>query len=86
MSVKTKEQIEKQIADEKARLEKLKKQLKAKEKVEAERARKERNHRLITIGAEVEKYCGEIKNLEAFSNYIRQYQQAIRGSQKDYLE
>lgn len=39
---------------------------------------KERNHRLIVLGGIVEKYCGQIVNLEAFEKYIEQYSYAIK--------
>ena len=54
MATKTKEVIQQQIENEKKRLEKLKKELKAKEKAEAEISRKKRNHRLIRIGGILE--------------------------------
>jgi hypothetical protein len=37
---------------------------------------------LIRIGAEVEAYCGEITDLDAFKDYLQQYSAAIRGTQK----
>ena len=80
-SRKTKEELEAQIENEKARLEKLRKQLKAKERAEAEKIRKERNHRLILIGGTIEKYCGEITDLEALDRYIQQYTNAIKRTQ-----
>lgn len=47
-----------------------------------EEARKARTKRLIRIGAEVEAYCGEITDLDAFKDYLQQYSAAIRGTQK----
>lgn len=49
---------------------------------EKEAARKARTKRLIRIGAEVEAYCGEITDLDAFKDYLQQYSAAIRGTQK----
>ena len=78
MANKTKAEIEQQIENEKARLEKLRKQLKAKEKAENEINRKKRNHRLIQVGGIVEKYCDEITDLEGFEEYIKKYSYAIK--------
>lgn len=50
--------------------------------IEKEAARKARTKRLIRIGAEVEAYCGEITDLDAFKDYLQQYSAAIRGTQK----
>lgn len=44
--------------------------------------RKARTKRLISIGAEVEAYCGEITDLESFKRYLEQYKGAIRATQK----
>lgn len=45
-------------------------------------ARKERNHRLIQIGANVETLVGcEIKDMDAFCEYLKQYSGAIRSTQ-----
>jgi len=82
MATKTKEVIQQQIENEKKRLEKLKKELKAKEKAEAEISRKKRNHRLIRIGGIIEQYAGEIKNLDAFEAYVRQYAHSIKKNQQ----
>ena len=82
MASKTKEQIEQQILNEKARLEHLRKQLKAKEAAEKKFQKRQRDHRLIQIGAIVESYCGEIEDLDAFSNYIQQYSRAIQRTQQ----
>ena len=49
---------------------------------EKQAARKARTKRLIRIGAEVEAYCGEITDLDAFKDYLQQYSAAIRGTQK----
>ena len=45
--------------------------------------RKKRTHRLIQIGAEVEKYCGQISNLEAFAHYVEKYAGAIKRTQAE---
>lgn len=45
------------------------------------KARKERTHRLIAIGGIVEKYAGEIVDLQGFENYIKQYANAIKSRQ-----
>lgn len=66
--------IEKRIAQ----LQAQKKAIIAKEKA---KDRKERNHRLIQVGALVEKYSCEIKNLEAFENYLKQYGSYIKKTQ-----
>lgn len=55
-----------------------KRQLQARAKADE---RKKRTHRLIQIGAEVEKYCGEITDLESFSKYVSQYSAAISNTQ-----
>lgn len=39
---------------------------------------KERNHRLIVLGGIIEKYCGEIVNVDAFDDYISKYSYAIK--------
>lgn len=55
-----------------------------KKKLKAEQSKKERNartKRLIEVGAIVEKYCGEIQDLEAWSRYIEQYANAIKRTQ-----
>ena len=56
---------------------------------EKEAARKSRTKRLIRIGAEVEAYCGEITDMDAFKDYLHQYATVIRNTQvkndPDYL-
>ena len=79
----TKEAIEQQIEQEKAKLEKLKKLLKQKEQAEKAKERKERNHRLIKIGGIVEKYAGEIIDLESFEAYVNKYAAAIKKTQSE---
>ena len=60
--------------------------IKAQKRALQARANKEerakRNHRLIQIGAEVEKYCGTITDLEAWAKYVSQYAGAIKQTQK----
>lgn len=48
--------------------------------------RKNRNHRLIQIGAEVEKYCGTITDIEAWAKYVENYAGAIKQTQKPIAE
>lgn len=48
--------------------------------------RKNRNHRLIQIGAEVEKYCGTITDIEAWAKYVEHYAGAIKQTQKPIAE
>ena len=60
--------------------------IKAQKRALQARANKEerakRNHRLIQIGAEVEKYCGTITDLEAWAKYVSQYAGAIKQTQR----
>lgn len=46
-----------------------------------EEQRKARIHRLIEVGALVEKYAGEITNFERFEEYLKQYGGYIRKNQ-----
>lgn len=62
-------------------LEKTKKAIKAAQKAQAQKERAARTHRLIEIGARVEMYCGEITDLETFSEYINKYAYAIKKTQ-----
>ena len=48
--------------------------------------RKNRNHRLKQIGAEVEKYCGTITDIEAWAKYVEHYAGAIKQTQKPIAE
>lgn len=48
--------------------------------------RKNRKHRLIQIGAEVEKYCGTITDIEAWAKYVEHYAGAIKQTQKPIAE
>lgn len=74
--------IEERLKD----LDEKEKQIKARKRALRSRAnaekRKARTNRLISIGAEVEAYCGEITDLESFKRYLEQYKGAIRATQK----
>lgn len=48
---------------------------------ENEEQRKARTHRLIEVGALVEKYAGEISSIERFEEYLKQYGGYIRKTQ-----
>lgn len=74
----TLEDIEKRIAQ----LQAQKKAIIAKNK---QKERKERNHRLIQVGALVEKYSGEITNLDSFETYLKSYGTYIQKSQIENL-
>ena len=84
---RTRKTAEKKSAEDRvADLDKKIKQMQAQKRAilqrEKEAARKARTKRLIRIGAEVEAYCGEITDLDAFKDYLQQYSAAIRGTQK----
>ncbi len=49
---------------------------------EKEQTRKERTRRLIQVGAVVEKYCGEISDIDAFEKYVNDFSLAIKKTQK----
>lgn len=72
----TLEDIEKRIAQ----LQAQKKAIIAKNK---QKERKERNHRLIQVGALVEKYSGEITNLDSFETYLKSYGTYIKKGQSE---
>jgi len=66
--------------DEKiAQIKAQKKALLNREKAEE---RKKRDHRLIVIGATVEKYCGVIEDMDAFEKYISKYGTAIKSKKE----
>ena len=48
---------------------------------ENEEQRKARTHRLLVVGALVEKYAGEISSIERFEEYLKQYGGYIRKNQ-----
>ena len=48
---------------------------------ENEEQRKARTHRLIEVGALVEKYAGKVSNFERFEEYLKQYGGYIRKNQ-----
>ena len=52
----------------------------------SEQQRKERTHRLIQIGAIVEKHAGGITDLDAFNDYIFKNADTIRAMQKVPVE
>jgi len=64
-------ELDKQIEQKKARKKALQSKVKSEE-------RKARNHRLITLGGIVEKYCGEIIDLDTYEGYVKQYANAIK--------
>ena len=70
------EDIEKRIAQLQAQKKAIISKAKAKE-------RKERNHRLIQVGALVEKYAGKIINLDSFEAYLKNYGSYIKKNQND---
>ncbi len=74
--------IEERLAELEEKEKKIKAQKRALQgRVSAEK-RKARTKRLISIGAEVEAYCGEITDLESFKKYLEQYKGAIKATQK----
>lgn len=48
---------------------------------ENEERRKARTHRLLVVGALVEKYAGEISSIEMFEEYLKKYGGYIRKNQ-----
>lgn len=64
-----------------AKIKELQAKVKAERAKESEQKRKERTQRLIRVGALVEKYAGEITNLEAFEMYLQKYGEYIKKSQ-----
>ena len=48
---------------------------------ENEKRRKARTHRLLEVGALVEKYAGEISSIEMFEEYLKKYGGYIRKNQ-----
>lgn len=48
---------------------------------ENEEQRKARTHRLLVVGALVEKYAGEISSIEMFEEYLKKYGGYIRKNQ-----
>lgn len=69
------------IQKQKEKLNAAKSKMQKLKSAQAAAERKARNHRLIQIGGIVEKYCGDISNLESFEDYIKKYAYAIKGSQ-----
>lgn len=72
---------EERIAELDKKIEQIKAQKKAILQREKQAERKARTKRLIQIGAEVEAFCGEITDLEAFKKYLEQYSYAIARTQ-----
>lgn len=81
MSQLSMEKLQERQERQKQQLEKTKKAIKAAQKAQAQKERAQRTHRLIEVGARVEQYCGEITDLEAFSEYLRQWSNAIKKTQ-----
>lgn len=77
---------EERIAELDKKIEQIKAQKKAILQREKQAERKARTKRLIQIGAEVEAFCGEITDLEAFKKYLEQYAYAIARTQKTVPE
>lgn len=82
MSSKNVRPIEERLAELNEKADKIRKQKRALQSRANAQKRKARTKRLISIGAEVEAYCGEITNLESFRKYLEQYKGAIRATQK----
>ena len=64
-----KKSAEDRVADLDKKIKQMQAQKRAILQREKEAARKARTKRLIRIGAEVEAYCGEITDLDAFKDY-----------------
>lgn len=74
---------EEKIAELDRKMEQIKAQKKAILQREKEAERKARTKRLISIGAEVERYAKcEIKDLESFKKYLERYAYAIAKTQE----
>lgn len=73
--------LDKRIADLHRRVATLQAKKKKLVAIKNAKARKERTHRLIEIGGIVEKYAGEIVDLQGFESYIKQYANAIKSRQ-----
>ena len=67
------------LQEKQAQLKEQERKLTAQKK---EKEKKARNHRLICIGAEVERFCGEITDMQAWANYVSQYANAIKNTQR----
>lgn len=81
-----KKSAEDRVADLDKKIKQMQAQKRAILQREKEAARKARTKRLIQIGAEVEAYCGEITDMDAFKDYLHQYSAAIRGTQLEEEE
>lgn len=76
-----KKSAEDRVADLDKKIKQMQAQKRAILQREKEAARKARTKRLIRIGAEVEAYCGEITDIDAFKDYLHQYATVIRNTQ-----
>lgn len=77
---------EERIAELDKKLDQIKAQKRALQNRAKAEERKARTKRLIQIGAEVEAFCGEITDLEAFKKYLEHYSYAIARTQKTVPE
>ncbi len=77
---------EERIAELDKKIEQIKAQKKALLQREKQAERKMRTKRLIRIGAEVEAFCGEIKDIEAFRDYLSKYSYAIKKTQEPKID
>lgn len=75
---------EERIAELDRKLDQIKAQKRTLQNRAKAEERKARTKRLIQIGAEIEAVCGEITNLEAFTNYVKQYANAIKRTQQKF--
>lgn len=77
---------EERVAELDEKIEQIKAQKKAILQREKQKERKARTKRLIQIGAEVEFFCGEITDLDAFKNYLAKYANAIKKTQEQNFD
>lgn len=78
-----KAEIEERKKKQKEELQRLQDRLRKLQTAESKKLRKQRNHRLIQVGALVEKYSCEITNLESFEKYLKQYGYYIKKNQSE---
>lgn len=78
-----KRSAEERISQLDKKMDELKAKKRAIQNREKEKERKARTKRLIRIGAEIEAYCGEITDIEAFKKYLSVYAYAIKKTQKN---
>ena len=79
--MRSKKPLKQRLEELHTRQERLKEQEALLRKRYSEESRKERAHRLVSIGAAVEQFCGEIADLESFKAYLMKYAQAIKSTQ-----